>query len=90
MEEGGPVLMDLLWSDPTTNDGVTGVQPSPRGPGLVTFGPDRVRDFCKVSGGWGGWGVAPRMCEGWCRHGSKVCRVVGETCKLIFLGLRAM
>lgn len=23
MEEGGPVLMDLLWSDPTTNDGVT-------------------------------------------------------------------
>lgn len=48
MEEGGPVLMDLLWSDPTTNDGVTGVQPSPRGPGLVTFGPDRVRDFCKV------------------------------------------
>lgn len=47
MEEGGPVLMDLLWSDPTTNDGVVGVQPSPRGPGLVTFGPDRVKDFCK-------------------------------------------
>ena len=49
MEEGGPVLMDLLWSDPTTNDSVVGVQPSPRGPGLVTFGPDRVKDFCKVS-----------------------------------------
>ena len=49
MEDGGPVLMDLLWSDPTTNDAVTGVQPSPRGPGLVTFGPDRVKDFCKVS-----------------------------------------
>ena len=32
MEEGGVVLMDLLWSDPTTNDGVEGVQPSPRGP----------------------------------------------------------
>ncbi|GMH40175.1 hypothetical protein BSKO_08079 [Bryopsis sp. KO-2023] len=47
MEEGGVVLMDLLWSDPTTNDAVEGVQPSPRGPGLVTFGPDRVRDFCK-------------------------------------------
>jgi len=47
MEEGGPVLMDLLWSDPTTNDSVVGVQPSPRGPGLVTFGPDRVKDFCK-------------------------------------------
>lgn len=42
------VLMDLLWSDPTTNDAVEGVQPSPRGPGLVTFGPDRVREFCKV------------------------------------------
>jgi hypothetical protein len=51
MEEGGPVLMDLLWSDPTTNDGVVGVQPSPRGPGLVTFGPDRVKDFCKVRQG---------------------------------------
>ncbi|GAX81721.1 hypothetical protein CEUSTIGMA_g9149.t1 [Chlamydomonas eustigma] len=50
MEDGGPILMDLLWSDPTTNDGVTGVQPSPRGPGLVTFGPDRVKDFCKNNG----------------------------------------
>ncbi len=49
MEEGGVVLMDLLWSDPTTNDGVEGVQPSPRGPGLVTFGPDRVKEFCKVN-----------------------------------------
>ena len=48
MEEGGIVLMDLLWSDPTTNDGVEGVQPSPRGPGLVTFGPDRVKEFCKA------------------------------------------
>jgi protein phosphatase len=48
MEDGGIVLMDLLWSDPTTNDGVEGVQPSPRGPGLVTFGPDRVKEFCKV------------------------------------------
>ncbi|GLC64614.1 hypothetical protein PLESTF_000184600 [Pleodorina starrii] len=47
MEDGGPVLMDLLWSDPTTNDSVQGVQPSPRGPGLVTFGPDRVKEFCK-------------------------------------------
>ena len=47
MEDGGVVLMDLLWSDPTTNDAVEGVQPSPRGPGLVTFGPDRVKLFCK-------------------------------------------
>jgi protein phosphatase len=50
MEDGGPVLMDLLWSDPTTNDGVEGVQPSPRGPGLVTFGPDRVKEFCRDNG----------------------------------------
>ena len=52
MEDGGVVLMDLLWSDPTTNDSVEGVQPSPRGPGLVTFGPDRVKEFCKVSLTW--------------------------------------
>lgn len=50
--QGGGVLMDLLWSDPTTNDGVVGVQPSPRGPGLVTFGPDRVKEFCKVGAGF--------------------------------------
>ena len=49
MEEGGIVLMDLLWSDPTTNDGIEGVQPSPRGPGLVTFGPDRVKSFCQAN-----------------------------------------
>ena len=48
MEDGGVLLMDLLWSDPTTNDAVEGVQPSPRGPGLVTFGPDRVKEFCQV------------------------------------------
>lgn len=28
---------------------VQGVRPSPRGPGLVTFGPDRVKDFCWVN-----------------------------------------
>ena len=43
------MLMDLLWSDPTTNDGIEGVQPSPRGPGLVTFGPDRVKSFCQAN-----------------------------------------
>lgn len=66
MEEGGPVLMDLLWSDPTTNDAVVGVQPSPRGPGLVTFGPDRVKEFCKVGGGawllWPCWLCWPAVC----------------------------
>ncbi len=50
LEDGGLVLMDLLWSDPTTNDSIEGVQPSPRGPGLVTFGPDRVKEFCKNNG----------------------------------------
>lgn len=50
MEDGGLVLMDLLWSDPTVNDAVEGVQPSPRGPGLVTFGPDRVLEFCRANG----------------------------------------
>jgi len=46
MEKGGQTLMDLLWSDPTENDSVQGLQPNARGPGLVTFGPDRVTDFC--------------------------------------------
>jgi hypothetical protein len=61
MEDGGIVLMDLLWSDPTTNDAVEGVQPSPRGPGLVTFGPDRVMEFCKVRDGGGGEGKGGRL-----------------------------
>ncbi|KAH6557496.1 hypothetical protein KP509_1Z111100 [Ceratopteris richardii] len=47
MHAGSVVLMDLLWSDPTENDGVEGLRPNPRGPGLVTFGPDRVIAFCK-------------------------------------------
>ncbi|KAJ6846857.1 serine/threonine-protein phosphatase BSL3-like isoform X3 [Iris pallida] len=46
MEAGSVVLMDLLWSDPTENDSVEGLRPNARGPGLVTFGPDRVMDFC--------------------------------------------
>ena len=49
MDTGGPILMDLLWSDPTMNDSVEGVLPSPRGPGLVTFGPDRVKAFCQAN-----------------------------------------
>ncbi|XP_047957482.1 serine/threonine-protein phosphatase BSL1-like isoform X2 [Salvia hispanica] len=47
MDAGSIVLMDLLWSDPTENDSVEGLRPNARGPGLVTFGPDRVTDFCK-------------------------------------------
>ncbi|KAK9078087.1 hypothetical protein SSX86_002144 [Deinandra increscens subsp. villosa] len=46
MEAGSIVLMDLLWSDPTENDSVEGLRPNARGPGLVTFGPDRVLEFC--------------------------------------------
>ncbi|XP_015936046.1 serine/threonine-protein phosphatase BSL3 isoform X1 [Arachis duranensis] len=46
MEAGSIVLMDLLWSDPTENDSVEGLRPNARGPGLVTFGPDRVIEFC--------------------------------------------
>eukprot|EP00898_Chlorokybus_atmophyticus_P005273 jgi/Chlat1/5747/Chrsp38S05574 len=49
MRDGGVQLMDLLWSDPTENDHVEGVQPNSRGAGLVSFGPDRVRHFCAVN-----------------------------------------
>ncbi|KAL0369475.1 UNVERIFIED_CONTAM: Serine/threonine-protein phosphatase BSL3 [Sesamum angustifolium] len=35
-----------VWSDPTENDSVEGLRPNARGPGLVTFGPDRVMEFC--------------------------------------------
>lgn len=49
MEAGSMVLMDLLWSDPTENDSVEGLRPNARGPGLVTFGPDRVMEFCKTN-----------------------------------------
>ncbi|KAG6523696.1 hypothetical protein ZIOFF_013572 [Zingiber officinale] len=47
MDVGSIVLMDLLWSDPTENDSIEGLRPNARGPGLVTFGPDRVTEFCK-------------------------------------------
>ncbi|ERM93688.1 hypothetical protein AMTR_s00004p00179740, partial [Amborella trichopoda] len=47
MDAGSIILMDLLWSDPTENDSIEGLRPNARGPGLVTFGPDRVLDFCK-------------------------------------------
>ncbi|XWS76476.1 hypothetical protein CRYUN_Cryun01aG0179500 [Craigia yunnanensis] len=47
MDAGSIVLMDLLWSDPTENDSIEGLRPNARGPGLVSFGPDRVTDFCK-------------------------------------------
>ncbi|KAG8048613.1 hypothetical protein GUJ93_ZPchr0009g470 [Zizania palustris] len=40
------LLMDLLWFDLTENNSVEGLRPNARGPGLVTFGPDRVMEFC--------------------------------------------
>eukprot|EP00899_Mesostigma_viride_P014151 jgi/Mesvir1/22737/Mv14140-RA.1 len=46
--EGGPsIVKDLLWSDPTPHDSVEGIRKSRRGPGICTFGPDRVQAFCK-------------------------------------------
>lgn len=36
-------------SDPTENDSITGLRPNARGPGLVTFGPDRVKEFCEAN-----------------------------------------
>ena len=72
MEDGGIVLMDLLWSDPTTNDGIQGVQPSPRGPGLVTFGPDRVKSFCQANNLQARSYVTPAcarcLCARWHQH----------------------
>ncbi|KAL7172256.1 hypothetical protein ACSBR2_031867 [Camellia fascicularis] len=41
------VMCVFYRSDPTENDSVEGLRPNARGPGLVTFGPDRVTDFCK-------------------------------------------
>ncbi|PWA74760.1 hypothetical protein CTI12_AA249160 [Artemisia annua] len=54
-----PINMDaidrlaMFWyiftctSDPTENDSVEGLRPNARGPGLVTFEPEKVTDFCK-------------------------------------------
>ena len=49
IDTGGIILMDVLWSDPTENDRVEGLRPNARGPGLVTFGPDRVHKFCEAN-----------------------------------------
>ena len=42
-------VYDVLWSDPTENDEITGVRPNQRGEGVVRFGPDRVREFCDAN-----------------------------------------
>ncbi|KAK9055802.1 hypothetical protein SSX86_026887 [Deinandra increscens subsp. villosa] len=46
-EYGFPSSAGDITSDPTENDSVEGLRPNSRGPGLVTFGPDRVTDFCR-------------------------------------------
>jgi len=38
--DGGPVLLDLMWSDPAEHDSISGTHDSPRGVSAV-FGPDR-------------------------------------------------
>ena len=41
------VLRDLLWSDPAESDEILGVHANPRGKSIVSFGSDRVRQFCE-------------------------------------------
>jgi len=43
------VAKDLLWSDPTPHDSIKGIGRSRRGPGVCTFGPDRVNEFCEAN-----------------------------------------
>ena len=44
------IVSSITWSDPTENDSVEGLRPNARGPGLVTFGPDCVKQFCENNG----------------------------------------
>lgn len=49
--EGGDLLTDLLWSDPTDHDSIVGIHDNDkRGPGVVAYGPDKVREFCENNG----------------------------------------
>lgn len=41
------IFSDLLWADPASE---TGIQPSCRGPGIVTFGPDITDRFLRQNG----------------------------------------
>jgi diadenosine tetraphosphatase ApaH/serine/threonine PP2A family protein phosphatase len=41
------LALDLLWSDPSDNDGVMGCHANNRGGNTTTFGPDRVAGFCE-------------------------------------------
>ena len=45
------LLLDLLWSDPTSSDAVMGVHTNEeRGSPVVVYGPDRVKSFLKQNG----------------------------------------
>lgn len=44
------IMRDLLWSDPTENDNVTGIKGNARGDEMVEFGPDRVKEFLELNG----------------------------------------
>lgn len=50
---GGPysdLLLDLMWSDPTSSDDVLGVHTNPeRGSPVVCYGPDRVNTFLRTN-----------------------------------------
>ena len=47
----GSLLLDLLWSDPTSSDSVHGVHTNvERGHPVVCFGPDRVASFLERNG----------------------------------------
>ena len=48
--ESDHVIVDVLWSDPTESDRVVGIHANSRGHNIVTFGPDRVKDFCERNG----------------------------------------
>lgn len=51
VSEGGDLLTDLLWSDPTEHDSIVGIHENhKRGAGVVSYGPDTVRNFCAENG----------------------------------------
>lgn len=47
MVRDNSVAVDVLWSDPTDSDGVTGIHPNTTRGISVKFGPDTVETFCQ-------------------------------------------
>jgi len=60
----GDLLYDLLWSDPTESDHITGCPPNPHR-ASVFYGPDRVKAFLQDNhiGGPDGHGMLVRAHE---------------------------